>query len=76
MKGMTQLIPKMKRSDRLQEVLDDFTTRTFGRTNDGVLCVTCGSIKVRFQDFREDVHRTEFGISGMCQVCQDKTFSA
>lgn len=63
-----------KRSDHLQEVLDDFTTKTFGRVNDGILCVTCGTARVREQDFKDDLNRKEFGISGMCQACQDKTF--
>lgn len=37
-------------------------------------CITCGSTKVRHEDFKDDLSRKEYGISRMCQVCQDSVF--
>lgn len=34
-------------------------------------CVFCGDNAVHFRD---EISRREFGISGMCQVCQDMVF--
>jgi len=34
-------------------------------------CVTCGGDASAFTDA---LSRKEYGISGMCQTCQDKTF--
>ena len=42
------------------------------RTDKG-LCPFCG-IKVRTEDFRDELSLKEFSISGLCQTCQDKTF--
>jgi hypothetical protein len=35
-------------------------------------CVFCKSPATKFRD---DLSRKEFGISGMCQKCQDKVFN-
>ncbi len=43
-----------------------------GRRNAG-LCPFCNE-KVERKDFRDDLSWKEFGISGLCQKCQDKTF--
>ena len=37
-------------------------------------CATCGSDKTGESDFKNDISRKEYTISGMCQVCQDKVF--
>ena len=34
-------------------------------------CVKCGESAV---DFRDEISKKEFGISGFCQVCQDDIF--
>lgn len=36
-------------------------------------CPTCGGA---IGEFRDDLSRKEFGISGMCQACQDSVFGA
>lgn len=36
------------------------------------LCVVCSLDAV---DFKDDVSRREYGISGMCQRCQDEFFA-
>lgn len=38
------------------------------------LCVTCDSKRLRGIDFRDDLSRKEYGISGMCQKCQDVAY--
>lgn len=39
------------------------------------VCALCTPIKfVTFDDFRDDLSRKEYTISGMCQQCQDKVF--
>ena len=37
-------------------------------------CATCGSDKIKPTDFKSDLSRKEYGISGMCQKCQDSVF--
>lgn len=37
-------------------------------------CSIC-SEKIKSDEFRDEVSLREFQISGMCQSCQDKTFS-
>jgi len=39
------------------------------------LCAICKSDKVKPEDFRDDLSRREFEISGMCQSCMDKIFN-
>jgi len=34
-------------------------------------CVMCG-FRVRQDDFNDELSLTEFGISGLCQTCQDE----
>jgi len=36
-------------------------------------CPFCGEA-VDTKKFRDALSRKEFGISGLCQICQDKTF--
>jgi DNA-directed RNA polymerase subunit RPC12/RpoP len=40
---------------------------------DAGLCTTCGSEVTGFDDA---LSQKEFGISGMCQTCQDKVFGS
>lgn len=37
-------------------------------------CPICGSKKTNPEDFRDDLSRREYSISGMCQSCQDGIF--
>lgn len=36
-------------------------------------CPLC-SKEIKEQDFKDSLSKKEYGISGMCQECQDKTF--
>ena len=37
-------------------------------------CAWCGSDKVKPEDFKDEISKKEFQISGFCQKCQDETF--
>lgn len=41
-----------------------------GNTN----CPCCGSTAVYTTDFKDDLSRREYMISGLCQPCQDSVF--
>lgn len=62
------------KSPNIEQFLNHFTQTIFGREQDGKLCVTCGSDEVGPRDFRDDLSWREFGISFMCQRCQDEVF--
>jgi len=36
-------------------------------------CATCGK-EIKAKDFKDDLSKKEYGISGMCQKCQDDIF--
>jgi hypothetical protein len=65
----------MKREPALQNLLDTFGAAAFGRTHteaqQAQVCVCCGKPAEHFKD---DISQREYLISGMCQICQDKTF--
>jgi hypothetical protein len=55
---------------------DDLALTLFGRSRTlavaGKSCVMCG----KFADnFRDELSRKEFNISGLCQRCQDQVFT-
>ena len=68
-------------SEKTKEVmgfLNGMTAALFGRGLEDCMlngiCVTCHG-PIEDYDFRDELSRKEYGISGMCQTCQDKTFS-
>lgn len=64
------------KAPEVDEALDLFSSACWGRNrstsivND--ICVICGSAA---KDFRDALSRKEYTISGMCQRCQDITFT-
>ena len=60
----------------MENMLDDMTKELFGRGRkvamDNQMCVICGDDANHFTD---ELSRREYGISGMCQSCQDGVFS-
>ena len=60
----------------LNNFKDDLALNLFGRSRTlavaGKSCVSCGKPAT---DFRDDLSRKEFGISGLCQRCQDEFFA-
>jgi len=67
----------MKRTKELQNFLDKFAKKTFGKSQteaeEQKICVFCHN-KINMEDFRDDLSRKEYNISGLCQKCQDDTF--
>jgi|TARA_Y100000296_G_scaffold80118_1_gene105039 hypothetical protein len=65
-------LSKMNELDRAKE---DMAFMAFGRSRTlamaGNQCVSCGESA---GDFRDELSRKEYGISGLCQCCQDSIF--
>ena len=65
------------KSKAIKKVLDNFAEKQFGKSKteceEQNICVFCHN-KVNLKDFRDDISRKEYGISGLCQKCQDDTF--
>ena len=59
----------------MEKRLDDMARALFGRGRkvamDNQMCVICGGDANHFED---ELSRREYGISGMCQSCQDGVF--
>tara|TARA_Y100000310_G_scaffold289567_1_gene316058 strand:- start:853 stop:1062 length:210 start_codon:yes stop_codon:yes gene_type:complete len=55
--------------------IDLFLSRLTGKSREiqiaSGLCMTCDG---EAKEFKDDLSRKEYGISGMCQACQDATF--
>jgi len=64
----------MSKSPEMEKFLDNFAKEAFGRSRQDAACVTCGSTKINKSDFRNEISLREFGISHMCQACQDSVF--
>jgi radical SAM superfamily enzyme len=67
----------MERTEEMENFLDDMTNILFGCPNrqgsiDSGKCVFCGEPAVEFKD---ELSRREFQISGLCQSCQDEVFT-
>ena len=60
---------------KMDEVKDTMSLSLFGRSRTvaiaGKGCVCC---RGRADTFRDALSQKEFGISGLCQGCQDKVF--
>ena len=68
----------MERSKEIQNFLDNFAKKSFGRSpteaKEKGVCVTCGA-KIEMGNFKNRLSIKEYEISGLCQKCQDDTFS-
>ena len=66
---------KNMKTAAMENMLDDMTKELFGRGRkvamDNQMCVICGGDANHFED---ELSRREYGISGMCQGCQDGVF--
>ena len=63
-------IPSKKASD-----VDQFITETFGI--DRKICITydtCTFCAKEATEFKDELSKKEFSISGLCQICQDEVF--
>lgn len=65
------------KSPEIVAALDNLSLSMFGRARSlakaGNGCVCCGKPAT---EFRDDLSRREYGISGLCQACQDKVFGS
>lgn len=63
------------KSPEMVNALDSFTLSVFGRSRSlakaGNSCVICGKSA---NEFRDELSQREYGISGLCQACQDEIF--
>lgn len=41
---------------------------------DNCVCPFCSN-KINFEDFKDALSKKEYGISGLCQACQDEIFN-
>jgi len=67
---------KNMKTAAMENMLDDMAKELFGRGRkvamDNQMCVICGDDA---NHFTNELSRREYGISGMCQSCQDGVFS-
>lgn len=60
----------------MDEVKDEMSFALFGRSRQVALaggqCVKCGQHNL---EFRDELSRKEYGISALCQTCQDSIFN-
>jgi hypothetical protein len=68
----------MERDKGIQNFIDKFAKKSFGRSQteakEKKICVFCGE-EIKMEDFKDQLSIKEYGISGLCQKCQDDTFS-
>ena len=72
----------MKRDKDVQAAIDNFSKKAFGISQSKAkgkgalmpICVFCKKPIDPDKDFRNEISRKEFTISGICQICQDETF--
>ncbi|MEC7864275.1 MAG: hypothetical protein VYB55_04360 [Bacteroidota bacterium] len=61
--------------NELEQFKEDSAMKLFGRSREiareGGQCVKCGEFNL---EFRDELSRKEYGISGLCQCCQDMIF--
>lgn len=65
------------KSAQVEAALERISMSLYGRSRLDCIrnntCVMCGSAA---KEFRDELSRKEFSISGMCQKCQDETFGS
>tara|TARA_R110000803_G_scaffold94110_9_gene161625 strand:- start:3579 stop:3797 length:219 start_codon:yes stop_codon:yes gene_type:complete len=64
------------KSPAMVKALDAMSKQAFGisrtEAKEGATCVFC---KKSADKFTDKLSKTEYGISGLCQVCQDEVFN-
>ncbi len=69
----------IKRSPAMQSALDDLSKAAFGTSNSEAIsssiCINCKKPVNPETDFTDEVSKREYGISGLCQACQDEFFA-
>lgn len=62
-----------KKAPIIEKFLDSITPNPKGRRG-SIAANECTWCKGKAKEFRDDLSRREYKISGLCQECQDKTF--
>ena len=60
-----------QKSDAIESLVTALTGKNRVATIRGNKCMTCNG---EANEFKDSLSAKEYTISGMCQVCQDKTF--
>lgn len=63
------------KTKEMEAALNAMAMKMFGRQRIDGKCVTCGK-SVDIADFRDTLSVKEYGISRMCQKCQDSVFGS
>lgn len=73
----TELFRIHRKAPELENFLNGFGQSLSGNARNSGKCVFCADSKVLSRkDFKDDLSWKEFGISRLCQKCQDQTFGA
>lgn len=67
-----QEVAEMK-SPQMQRVVDAIA-KEFGWDGNPLHCRFCNSLVRGPEDFKDEISRLEWDISGLCQSCQDEAF--
>lgn len=63
--------------NEMEEMKEAMSLKLFGRSRNIALatgqCVKCGEFNL---EFRDEISRKEYGISALCQCCQDGIFGS
>lgn len=62
-----------KKSEEIEKTIDSMTPNPLGRRG-SIQSDVCAWCKEPAKEFRNEISRREYGISGFCQKCQDETF--
>lgn len=67
--------PLSPKAPEMESFLESFATQAFGKSRQSGACVFCADNRILArEDFRNELSWKEFGISRLCQKCQDQTF--
>jgi hypothetical protein len=65
-----------EKAPEINKFLDELSTAVFGKSRSSAIAEdTCVACKKDAKEFKDELCAREFTISGLCQVCQDRTFS-
>lgn len=71
---MSNLIEKAEKSEVIENMLEEVSKLMAAPRSTAFTaqsCVMCGN---EATEFRDELSKKEYSLSGMCQVCQDKFF--
>ena len=64
-----------KRTPKMEEFVDDVSEKLFGlKQSEAKAAGICSMCHKDIGEFRNEISQIEFGISGLCQKCQDSMF--